>query len=249
MPPITENTYDFSALLDDLAKVQAGTEDMAKAMKTDGAEDDAKIAAAADTDGDGKVEGADEGGAAAGDEGGEKDKGEGEDANNGDADYFGKSFQVTLPDGTTADAYDGTAAIEALTARVDKLTAQLDGVAAGDEMAKSLGADMAKALGSVTGTMKGLQEIVTKQGELIKSLSGDITALRGSGTGRKAVLDVHEQRAITPTKPEGATQGEVMAKAMTAQEAGKITALDVARIESRFGRGEPIPADLLALIA
>ena len=247
MPPITENTYDFSALLDDLAKVQAGTEDMAKSMKTDGAEDDAKIAAAADTDGDGKAEGAAEADAGGGDEGDEK--GKGEDADNGDADYFGKSFQVTLEDGTTAEAYDGTAAIEALTARMDKMTAQLDGMTAGGAMAKALGADMAKALGSVTGTMKGLQEIVTKQGELIKSMAGDITALRGSGTGRKAVLDVHEQRSAAPPKAEGLTPEQVMTKAMDAQMAGRITALDVSRMESRLGRGEPIPADLLAKIA
>ena len=42
-------TNDFSALLDELAQLQTGNEDMAKAMKAEDAEDDEKIAAAADT--------------------------------------------------------------------------------------------------------------------------------------------------------------------------------------------------------
>ena len=108
---------DFTALLDELASLQAGTEDMAKAMKTDDAEDDKKIAAAADTDGDGKAEGAGEG------------DGEGGGKDGDDSEYFGKSMSITLPDGTKAEAYDGTEAIHGLHARIDALEAQLAGAA------------------------------------------------------------------------------------------------------------------------
>ncbi len=223
-------TNDFSALLDELAQLQAGNEDMAKAMKADDAEDDEKIAAAADTDGDGKAEGAEEGA--------DKDADD-KDGDDKDAEYFGKSFAVTLENGEQVDAYDGTEAIRLLNGRVGSIAAAVSGQ--GDQMAK--------ALGSVAGAVKGMQSLIRDQADMLKALRGEVATLRGSGTGRKAVLDVHEQRTAAPAKPEGLSPGEVMAKAMTAQEGGRITALDVARIESRIGRGEPIPADLLAKIA
>lgn len=224
-------TNDFSALLDELAQLQTSNTEMAKAMKTEDAEDDAKIAAAADTDGDGKAEGAKEGADGDGDaddKGGDKD-----------SEYFGKSFGVTLADGTEVQAYDGTEAIRLLNGRVGEVGAAVQGQ----------GEQMAKALSSVLGAVKGMQSLIGDQAEMLKSLRAEVATLRTGGTGRKAVLDVHEQRSAVPPKAEGATPTEVMTKALSAQYAGRITALDVARIESRLGRGEAIPAELLASIA
>ena len=224
---------DFSALLDELAALQAGNTDMAKAMKTEDAEDDEKIAAAADTDGDGKTEGAAEGESEA--KGGDKD---GDDK---DDEYFGKSMSVTLEDGSQVEAFDGTEAIRGLHQRIDALAEKIDGQAGNDMMAK--------ALGGVGDGLKGLQGVVKDQGEMLKALRSEVATLRSSGTGRKATLSVHEKPTAAPAQPDGLTPDQVMTKAMSAAEAGKITAREVATLESYFGRGLKPPADLLARIA
>lgn len=233
---------DFTALLDELAQLQAGNTDMAKALRADEAADDKKIVAAADTDGDGKAEGIAEGE-------GEGDDAEGKDGQDKGADYFGKAMQVTLPDGTVTEAYDGSEAIAGIHARIDALTEQVNARAAGD--------DMLKALSGTRDVLKGMQDLISKQsatiasqGEMLKSMQADIGSLRNSGAGRKATLSVHDKpTAATQAAPSGPTNDEIMSKALSAQAAGKITARDVAVLESYFGRGMPAPANILAAIA
>lgn len=230
---------DFSALLDELAALQTSGEEMAKAMTAEASEDDKKIAAAADTDGDGKAEGAGEG-AGEGD-----DKADAKDGDDKDAEYFGKSMKVKLEDGSEVEAFDGTAAIQGLHQRIDSLAEKIEG-AVGGEM-------MAKALGSVGGAVKGLQAILKEQGDMIKSLRAEVATLRTSGAGRRATLSVHEKpdaaSAAAAAKPQGMSREEVLTKAMAAFDGGKLTAAQVAIVESRINRGEQLPADILAKIA
>lgn len=79
---------------------------------------------------------------------------------------------------------------------------------------------------------------------LIKSLHADVGALQSQSRGRKTVLNIHEKPALVSTGPKRPSPQNVLAKAMTAQRAGKLTGTDVARIESYLSRGLDVPAEL-----
>ena len=79
---------------------------------------------------------------------------------------------------------------------------------------------------------------------LIKSLHAQVGALQAQGRGRKTVLTVHEKPSLVPTGSKRPSPQTVLAKAMTAQRAGKLTGTDVARIESYLSRGLDVPAEL-----
>jgi hypothetical protein len=154
---------------------------------------------------------------AEGTEGESKDKGE----------PFGKSFTIKLDDGTEVEAVDGAQLIKSLVDRVET----------------NEGA-MAKALGLAVGLIKG-------QGELIKSLTDQVGKLNSQGVGRKAILSIAEKAPaateLAKSIPDAnaVTGEEVMAKAMIAQSAGRITGLDVIKLEGSINRGMQPPEDIL----
>lgn len=138
---------------------------------------------------------------------------------------LGKSFSVTLADGSKVDAFDATEMMKGLLVQVEER--------------KGEAATLAKALGVATGVMAGLQNTVNAQGDLIKSLQADIGKLRKAGAGRKATLSVHERPSTTvPTKPAELTGNDIMAKALSLNSEGKLTSLDVARLQARVNRPE-----------
>lgn len=202
-------------------------ETMAKAMPGDDAADDDKIAAAAananpdaDGDGDNDVTG----------EHIEPDGDEGAGAEGGDGDgdeTMGKSFALKLDDGTELEAIDGTELVKSLMARVE-----------------SNEGTVMKALGTAV-------ELLGKQGDMIKSLQAEAKKLAGEGRGRKTVVSVSEKptAGTTMAKSQGADDGmsanEFMAKALSAQAAGRLTGLDVARAESALNKGLPVPQDVV----
>lgn len=163
--------------------------------------------------------------------------GTGSDADpDGDADGeepFGKSFDVTLPDGSTQAAYDGTAMLKALHAENGVLRGEIGGAQ--------------KALTAAVGLIRSLTGTIAEQGSMLKSLTADVKALGNQGTGRRAMLSTHD-------KPTGggaaaastATHGSVMAKAMALFQEGKMDGGDLRRIESHQGRGALAPPDVLA---
>lgn len=215
----------FEKMLDEL-------ETMAKALPSDAGEDDENIQAAAaeGSEGDGGDSG--EGAAAAEAEAG-ADAGDGAesaaaaDDDEGEDEGMAKSFSFTLEDGTVVEAQDGTELVKALMNRVEKNE---------------------QVLG------KSLQTAVTlikSQGDLIKSLQEKVTTLAGQGRGRKAVVSVTEKPStLAKSEPaeEGMTGSEFMAKAMTAQAAGRITGMEVARAESHLNKGMQVPADIVARV-
>lgn len=79
---------------------------------------------------------------------------------------------------------------------------------------------------------------------LIKSLHAQVGVLQAQGRGRKTVLNIHEKPSPVAAGPRKAPPQTVLAKAMTAQRAGKLTGTDVARIESYLSRGLSVPDDL-----
>ena len=211
---------DFDALLDELNQLAA--EPLAKANPdADDKQDDADIKAAADGD-------ADDDGEADGD-----DATDDHDEPDGD-EPLGKSFTVTLEDGTQVEAYDGQSAFQAL----QDLMADLR-----TETGQAL-SQIAQALGQSTSLIKSLRA----DNQALKS---QLTAIGQQGRGRKSSLIVHDKAVGGGAADEQVTAPaprDIMAKALDAQRAGRISGIDVARIDAYIGRGAPVPEPLLAQI-
>ena len=231
---------EFSALIDDLETVLAAEEaTLAKALKPDAddAADDKAIkdAADGDADDDGEADGEDalddyddhaepdadkEGGPSDGDE------------DNEDEPPMKKSFTVSLPDGTEAEALDGDELIKSFTDQVAGLRAETNAALA----------QVATALGRSTKLIKSLREQNT-------ALAAQVTALGNSSRGRKSALTVHERPMVgdqSLAKAEGISPRDLMAKALSAQQAGRLTGSQVAEIDAYAARGLAIPESLLA---
>lgn len=208
----------FEKLLEELDAIQT----LAKSDPVDADDgDDAGIAEAA-------AEGED------GDEGyAEPDGDEGiEGEGDGDGDEgMAKSFSLKLEDGTEVDAIDGTELVKSL---IDRFDAQED--------------TLSKALGGIVDLIKSNTETMRSQAALIKSLQGDVKRLGGEGRGRKTVVSVAEKpvaETLAKSEPEGMNANEFMAKALSAQQAGKITGLDVSVAETSLNKGLPVPTSIV----
>jgi hypothetical protein len=228
---------DFSALLTDIDGVLADEEtNLAKAMAPDAddAADDAKIKAAADgdADDDGEPDGDDATDDYDHDEpdGDEDEEGPGD--GDGDEPPLTKAFDVTLPDGTEAQAIDGDALIKSF-------TGQLQAMRTEHQQALT---QIATALSRSTKLIKSLRE-------QNQTLATQVTALGQSGRGRKSAITVHEKPMVGAdpmAKAEGISPRELMAKALAAQQSGRLTGSQVAEIDAYAARGLAIPESLLA---
>lgn len=221
----------FDALL---AELQGEVDTMAKALPpVDG-----------DGDGDDDADPADTGAAdkkIAAAAGSEPDGDEGDpDGGDGDGDepqVMGKSMPAVraIVNGQEVEAVDGTELVKSLMTQVEALGKKATG--AEDRMVKAL---------------EGTLTVVKAQGALIKSLTEQVAALRGAGRGRKATVTVQDPPALTKSLP-GADAvkvhpEQVMAKALSAQQQGRLTSLDVARVEGYMQAGIPLPANLAAAL-
>lgn len=158
---------------------------------------------------------------------GEGEAGEGE----GEADAgLAKSFKIKLDSGEEIDAVDGAELIKSLVSRIE---------------------------GNEAGVGKLLRDTVTAigaQGELIKSLQAEIAKLGEAGKGRKAVVAIAPKPGPTAEELAKAnTAGEIsgeefMAKAMSAQAAGRISSVQVATAEAHINAGKAPPADILRAV-
>jgi hypothetical protein len=96
-------------------------------------------------------------------------------------------------------------------------------------------------------------DLIKGQGALLKSMQGQLEKLSGQGRGRKTVLAIVEKPApgeqpLRKSQPAQMAPAEILAKALDAQKAGKISGIDVARAENAIQSGTAIPADVLARI-
>jgi len=216
---------DYQALLDELRELAAEPLAKANPPDADDAQDDEDIKAAADGDAD------DDGEPDSEDAVDDYDDHEDDDDDEGES--FGKSFQVTLADGRVIEAVDGQAAIGAMQEEIGALR---------DETRTALG-QIADALKQSTQLIKSLR---TDNAEL----KGRISAISATGRGRKSTLVMHEKPAGGDPAPaaETPTPRDLMAKALEAQRAGRMSGVDVARLESYLGNRAPIPDSLLAQI-
>ena len=161
-----------------------------------------------------------------------------------DEDYedkmMGKSFTVTLEDGTELEAVEGTELMKSLMLKVNDNRDSME-----------------KALGLAVTNLKSLGEKFTRQstvlksqGDLIKSLQENIERIGGQGKGRKTVVSVHEKRSPEELKKsdeteQGLGRQEFMAKALSAQREGKVTGLELSQAESYLNRGLIIPESIV----
>lgn len=141
---------------------------------------------------------------------------------------MGKSFAFTLDDGSVVEALDGTAMVKALMDRVENT----EGV-------------VAKALGQAI-------DLIGKQGEMIKSMQGDIKKLSGEGRGRKAVLSVAEKstpgEAMVKSEQPGLSKQEFFAKANAAFDSGRITGKELTVIDVSLRSGSEIDQGLVSKV-
>lgn len=199
----------FNELLNEL-------ETLAKAQPAEG--DDKIVAAAAEGGGQGEGEGDGDGNDVGTDGGDDGDE------------VLGKSFEVTLGDGTKSQAFDATLLIKSMQDQIGKLE--------GNENT------MLKALSAAT-------ELIKSQGASIAKLTAKVTELGNAGRGRKAAVTVTEKTDPTLVKSQeapGLTGEEFMAKALDAQKLGRLSGLDVAVAESCLNRGEAVPANIITKV-
>ena len=220
----------FTALLEDLENLQK-----AKPLPND--EGDDKIAAAAGDEAaqkaaaqtqDAAKEEKDEKGEK--EEEGEEEEEEGEEEGERP---FGKSFSVTLENGAVVEAYDATEILKSFDVRLSEMDL--------------LKADIAALKAREIPTSEDVQRVLAAQTDLIKSLQSQVAALAAEGRGRKSTLNVHEKPAPAGhQRPDTPSGEELLTKAMVAQRQGRLTSLDVARLESYLGRGLTAPADIIS---
>lgn len=188
----------FEALLETLKGVGTEAEDLNKSLPA------AEDAPGATDEGEKNPED-DEAIAAAAAEAEAKAKGDGE------GETFGKSFEVTNPDGSKSEAIDATDLVKSILARQE-----------------STEANLTKAIEALTG-------VAQKQGELIKSLSNKVAELSTQGRGRKSQLVVVEKPDSALTKsdaePKGLSIEDFMIKANNAFAAKKISGQELTVID------------------
>ena len=210
---------NFEALM---AELNSEVAEMTKAMPAPGDEDDDDTVDTDDTDKKVMAAAAD---GDADDEGGSAD---------GDADdkpMMGKSMTVEI-DGKQVEAVDGTELVKSLMGQVEQLGGKL--TASEDKLAKAL----TETLG-----------VVKSQGAVIKSLQESVARLASAGRGRKSAVVVHEpgtDMAKSQTGGEVVNNNQIMAKALSAQTAGRLSSVDVARVESYINMGAAVPAEILS---
>lgn len=149
------------------------------------------------------------------------------DSKEAEGEVLGKSFTV-VKDGEEIEAVDGTELVKALIDRTEKSE-------------KALG-DLSVGLDKV---LKALTETAKNQGDLIKSLTQEVTLLRGTGRGRKSTLVMAGGLVDEKKEPETMNGDDFMAKAMDAQRNNKITATEVSTAEIYIQKGLQVPPDLV----
>lgn len=207
----------FEKLLGDLQSLQTLQKSEPAGSAVGAEEDDAKVgAAAADGEAVGEAS-ADEGDA---DDAGGVAAGD----NDGDEPAFGKSFEFTTEDGQTVEAVDGTELVKSLMTRIDEQET------------------------SVTQALGIAVDLIKSQGAAISTLQSEVKRLAGEGRGRKATVSISEKPVVgemAKSEPAGMSGEEFMNKALAAQAAGKISALDVSIAEGSLLKSLPVRADIV----
>lgn len=202
----------FDALLDELGTLAKAMEDD-EDDKTEGAADDDFDADDAEDDVDPDME--------------DEDNDDEDDEDDEDA-PMGKSFAVQLADGSTAEVFDGAAALASL-----------------QEDQRGLRKSLAQA-GKV---IRQQTDLMKAQATRIGDLTDVVNRLGDGGRGRKTKLTVFNKGGAQDASVPGIEPREFLAKALDAQKAGRITGAEVARAEAYLGRGLALPDDIVSAVS
>lgn len=238
----------FTALIEDLEALQK-----AKATpEPDGDEGDDKIRAAAGEEAAEKAEAEEPPEKKAPEKKGEPD-GDEDDMDEGDDDgdeegenpVLGKSFGVTLDDGTEVEAYDATEILKSFDARLGGFERELSEI---DLLKAEIAELKGREVPSADAIKAEVEKVLAAQNTMLKSLQEQVAALSAQGQGRKSTLNVHEKPgpAGAEARPETPSGEALMTKALIAQKQGRITGQDVARLDAYLGRGLQAPPEILA---
>lgn len=143
---------------------------------------------------------------------------------------LGKALQLTDDKGNAVEAYDGTALVKSLIARMDGSDEQLQ-----------------KAF-------TGMHTLVKAQGETIKALVDQVKKLSSEPRGRKAILAVHDKNGAgddTLAKggdSTGMTGEQFMLKAQTCFNKGLLTGVQLTTADVALRSGQPIPTEILSKV-
>jgi hypothetical protein len=226
---------DFATLRAQIASAQAGAEVLAKSLAASPSETvDNKTIAAAAADG-----------AAAGGATGTTDAdpdAESEDDESGTGETLAKSFSLTLDDGSTLEAVDGTEMLKSFAAQLsdEKKGREADN----DEFMKAMGATLG-VVGQLTATLKEQGEALANANKQLAELKqkGDtfaksLAAVSNEGRGRRSVdVTVHGKATDAVQTAEKPRPAEILAKAMTALSAKVINGAEASKIESALNAG------------
>lgn len=146
-----------------------------------------------------------------------------------DGESFMKSFRVTLEDGTEQEAYDATAMMKAMHVTARRQAETIDALQARVK-------EQDAVIQRLPDMLKAMQGQIASQADMLK-------ALREAPGGRKTTT-----QAPVAT-PQTTTRGDILAKALSLQTAGKIGSTEVAVIEARLNARMQLPNDLAALIS
>jgi hypothetical protein len=169
------------------------------------------------------------------DEDDEKDRADPDaaDANDDDEDDddqpMAKSFRFELDSGEAVEAIDATDILKSLQADLTSLRTARE-----------------QDSTTVEQGLVGLLQVVKHQGAMLKSLQSQIQKLGNSGSGRKSVTgpDADMLKAQAPEL----SQPQLLAKAHTAYEAGRITGKELSTLDVLLRYGESPDADMVRRI-
>lgn len=145
--------------------------------------------------------------------------------------YMGKSMTVKI-DGEDVEAFDGMDLIKSFTKRLD----------GSDTMLK-------KSLKATIKAVQSRDEIIKKQGQMLKSLQDQVAVIGSSGKGRKAVVNVHDKQTGELKKSEGIAPSEFRQMLKSAVANGGINAMEAGRAETALNNGHPVPEGIVAKVA
>jgi hypothetical protein len=160
-----------------------------------------------------------------------------------------KSFVLTLEDGTSMEAFDGTELVKSLTSRLEATESEL---AAEKSANQATQANVLKSLEAAVNLISQQSAALKSQEQMLKSLSDKVTAMGREGRGARSVQSVDPKTPLAKslnTSPQQLSGQEILAKSMAAFKAGRITGFDATRIETSLNMGVAVPADLLATIS
>lgn len=163
--------------------------------------------------------------AAASGDGVSEDDDESEDEND-TGEEMGKSMSVFDAEGNPVEAFDATDMVKSLMADITAIKAERE--VEHEHLGKSLAM---------------MHDLLKEQGETLKSLGEQVVRLSNEGRGRKAVVTVNSAD-ITKSEPAAMTNDDLLAKCLTAQSAGRLTAMDVSIAETCINRGMAVPDNI-----